>query len=187
MDELKRLLIKGAAVILLASGGSVFISQQGEQFVKQKEGLRLRAYKDEAGVWTNGWGNTKNVVPGSTITMAQAQADFDGHMRVFVDSVLKSLSPIDLLWQGQLDAYVSLTHNIGGGAFRNSSVAKLHKAGNYPDAALAILRWDKLTDAKTKKKRPSKGLAKRRFQEYNMAIQSIPPAYWNYSRDRTRP
>lgn len=186
MDELKKLGVKVALAAVLAAGGHVFVSEVGQDFIKQKEALRLRAYQDEAGVWTNGWGNTHGVVPGSVITVEQAQNAFDKHMAVFVAAVLKGISPVDALWQGQLDAYVSLTHNIGAAAFQRSTVAKLHKEGNYPDAALAILRWDRLTDAKTKKRRPSKGLANRRYQEYNQAIAAIPIEYWNTSRDRTR-
>ena len=172
--------------IILAAGGSVFISQQGQDFVKQKEALRLTPYQDEAGVWTDGWGNTKGVVPGRTITREKAQADFEQHMRVFADAVLQALDPVVVLWQGQLDGYVSLTHNIGGGAFRASTTARLHKAGDYPGAALAMLRFDKLRDARTGALRPSKGLAIRRYQEYNMVIASIPKEYWNTSRDRSR-
>lgn len=40
------------------------------------EGERLTAYQDSGGVWTNGIGNTHNVVPGSVITHEQAVADF---------------------------------------------------------------------------------------------------------------
>lgn len=184
--SVRSLVAKVGLAAVLAAGGTVFISQTGEDFIKQKEALVLTPYKDEAGVWTDGWGNTKDVVPGRTITREKAQADFDRHMRVFVQAVLDGISPVDVLWQGQLDGYVSLTHNIGGGAWKKSTAARKHRAGDYPGAALAMLSWDKLRDAKTGKLRPSKGLAIRRYQEYNEVIASIPIEYWNTSRDRTR-
>ena len=185
--SLKSLAAKVGLAAVLAAGGTVFISSQGEDFIKQKEALVLTPYQDEAGVWTDGWGNTKGVVPGRTITREKAQKDFERYMQVFVKAVLDSLEPLDVLWQGQLDGYVSLTHNIGGGAFSKSTTATRHKDGDYPGAALAMLRYDKLRDQRTKQLRPSKGLAIRRYQEYNTVIASIPIEYWNTSRDRTRP
>ena len=183
--ELTKVAARVGLALVLAAGGSVFISDTGQEFVKQKEALRLTPYQDEAGVWTDGWGNTKGVVPGRPITREKAQADFDSHMRVFVNSVLDALDPVEVLWQGQLDGYVSLTHNIGGGAFAKSTAARKHRAGDFPGAALSILSWDKLRDTKTKQLRPSKGLATRRYQEYNAVIASIPLGYWNLSRDRS--
>lgn len=183
--SLKSVAAKVGLAAVLAAGGTVYISQDGQELVKRKEALVLTPYQDEAGVWTDGWGNTKGVVPGRKITVEKAQADFDAHMRAFVRSVLDSLAPVEVLWQGQLDGYVSLTHNIGGGNFRTSTVVKRHKAGDYPGAALAMLRWDKLRDARTGQLRPSKGLAIRRYEEYNEVIASIPIEYWNTSRDRS--
>ncbi len=41
--------------------------------IKVAEGLRLEAYQDSVGMWTNGYGHTRDVTPGQTI--AQATAD----------------------------------------------------------------------------------------------------------------
>ena len=43
-----------------------------ENFVKSREGLRLKAYKCSANTLTIGYGHTKNVKPGQTITKQQA-------------------------------------------------------------------------------------------------------------------
>ncbi|USX19924.1 hypothetical protein NHH82_29525 [Oxalobacteraceae bacterium OTU3REALA1] len=46
-------------------------SSGGLALTEQFEGCELTAYQDAGGVWTNGYGNTHGVVPGSTITQAQ--------------------------------------------------------------------------------------------------------------------
>lgn len=38
------------------------------------EGLRLNAYQDSGGLWTIGFGHTRSVEPGQTITEPEAQA-----------------------------------------------------------------------------------------------------------------
>ncbi len=43
------------------------------QIIKKYEGLRLTAYKCPAGVWTIGWGHTKDVKEGDTITLQTAE------------------------------------------------------------------------------------------------------------------
>ena len=49
------------------------LSQNGVNFIKAHEALRLKAYQDSKGVWTIGWGHTKNVHPGDVITREQAE------------------------------------------------------------------------------------------------------------------
>ena len=48
-------------------------SQNGVDFIKSHEALRLKAYQDSKGVWTIGWGHTKGVKPGDVITREQAE------------------------------------------------------------------------------------------------------------------
>ena len=42
--------------------------------ISMPEALRLTAYLDGEGVWTNGWGHTRDVVEGQVIDEAQADA-----------------------------------------------------------------------------------------------------------------
>ena len=50
------------------------ISEQGLDFIKSFEGLRLQSYWDKDGkVWTIGWGHTRGVKQGMVITKAQAE------------------------------------------------------------------------------------------------------------------
>ena len=48
------------------------ISQRGIDLIKSSEGLKLKAYLCPAGIWTIGYGFTKGVRAGMTITEEQA-------------------------------------------------------------------------------------------------------------------
>ena len=48
-------------------------SDRGLSLIKSFEGLRLQAYQDSVGVWTIGYGATRGVKAGMTITMDQAE------------------------------------------------------------------------------------------------------------------
>ena len=49
------------------------ISEEGKQLIRDFEGLRLSAYRDAVGVRTIGYGHTRGVRPGQTITRAEAE------------------------------------------------------------------------------------------------------------------
>ena len=54
-------------------------SAKGLTFIRTKEELRLKAYQDEAGVWTIGYGHTgPDVHEGLEITVDQARLLRDG-------------------------------------------------------------------------------------------------------------
>jgi len=50
------------------------ISVEGLALIKKFEGLELNAYQCAAGVWTIGYGHTKDVNPGDQITKAIADS-----------------------------------------------------------------------------------------------------------------
>ena len=56
------------------------LSERGRVFIQNCEGLHLDAYKDQAGVWTIGWGHTGGVYSGMKITAAQAKDYFSQDM-----------------------------------------------------------------------------------------------------------
>lgn len=51
-------------------------SVEGLKLIADYEGCRLQPYQCDAGVWTDGIGNTSGVVPGKTITERQAAGNF---------------------------------------------------------------------------------------------------------------
>lgn len=118
------------------------ISPDGLALIKHYEGCRLQAYRDAVGIWTIGYGDTKNVQPGLVITQAEAdQRLCDRLAAEFVPEVLAALNAPPL--QCQLDAMVSLAYNIGTGAFARSTLLKFVNRAQPDAAADQFPRWDK--------------------------------------------
>ncbi|WP_426577704.1 anti-CBASS protein Acb1 family protein [Xenorhabdus stockiae] len=92
------------------------ISENGLSFIKQYEGLKLKAYPDPAtgGIpWTIGYGHTKDVKPGQVITEQQAEAFLHDDLKsIYI--TLESAVKVSLT-QGQFDALCSFIFNCGAG------------------------------------------------------------------------
>lgn len=91
------------------------------QKIKEFEVLRLKSYKDSAGVWTIGYGHTRGVKSGQIITKKQAESLFRGDLlssEEFVNNLGLSLS------QGQFDALVDFAYNLGTGSLSRSTLLK---------------------------------------------------------------
>lgn len=116
------------------------VSSDGVFFIKQWEFLSLDAYQDIAGVWTVGYGRTRNVRKGLMITQAVADQMFSNDAKAFgsgVNAVCGKKTN-----QHQFDAMVSLAYNIGIPGFMTSTVLRQHLLARYPDAGAAFLLWD---------------------------------------------
>lgn len=88
------------------------ISNKGLELIKRFEGCRLAAYKDSGGTWTIGYGHTKSVKAGQSITQAQADdflAEDCGRAEAVVNKYMDKYS----FNQNQFDALVSFAFNIG--------------------------------------------------------------------------
>jgi GH24 family phage-related lysozyme (muramidase) len=122
-----------------SAAASPSLSAQGLDLVKRFEGLRLAAYQDSAGVWTIGYGHTGNVRPGQRITEAQAEQLLRKDVAWAEDAVRKN---VDVpLSQGQFDALVSFTFNLGSGALQRSTLLKKLNAGDYAGAQAEFGRF----------------------------------------------
>ena len=139
------------------------MSPIGIEQLKRFEGCKLKAYRDQAGIWTNGYGNTHNVKPNSTITQAQADQDLLTNIATFEQAINELVSVV--ISQNQYDALVSFTFNIGVGAFKSSTLLKLLNGGDFKGAQAQFTRWNKLTNPKTGLKEANKGLTNRRIAE----------------------
>ena len=117
------------------------ISQRGIDLIKQFEGLRLEAYLCPAGVWTIGYGSTRDVKKGDKITAAEAGEMMAADLLPFERDVSRLVKvPLD---QCQFDALVCFAYNVGGGALASSTLLKLLNAGDYAGAAGQFARWNK--------------------------------------------
>ena len=120
------------------------LSEQGLKDLQLSEACKLKAYKDGKGVWTIGFGQTgKDIVEGLVWTQEQANAARDAHVAGVEKGVTKALTRAAT--QAQFDAMVSLTFNIGLYAFQTSTVLRQHNAGNFKDAGIAFVMWNKIT------------------------------------------
>lgn len=134
---------------------------QNKQAIKTAEGLRLTAYKDGGGVWTIGYGHTgADVREGLTIPLSEAERLLTRDLRVAEGHVNDAVKV--KLTQNQFDALVSFVYNVGGGAFRSSTLLKLLNAGDYGNAADQLLRWNKdngkVVDGLTNRRREEREL-----------------------------
>jgi len=114
-------------------------SQRGLDLIKSFEGLRLTAYDDGVGVQTIGYGHTRGVKPGMTITEEQA-VQFLREDLYSAERDIDRLVTVHLC-QHQFDALASLVFNIGGTAFRDSTLLRKLNAGDYAGAAAQFDRW----------------------------------------------
>ena len=116
-------------------------SSGGLTLTEQFEGCELTAYQDSGGVWTNGYGNTHGVVPGSTITEQQAIADLQANIQNSVNDVNRLVTVP--LTQGEFDALVDFDFNLGRGNLASSTLLTLLNTGDFAGAADQFDRWDR--------------------------------------------
>lgn len=138
------------------------ISDKGIELIKRFEGLRLEAYLDSVDVPTIGYGHTRGIKLGQTITQEQADAFLEEDIHEF-ELAIQRLVHVNLT-QNQFDALVSFTFNLGIGSLKQSTLLKKLNAGDITGAANEFNRWvyaggKKLT-----------GLVKRRSAERLMFI-----------------
>lgn len=93
------------------------IPQACIDFIKVHEGCVLTAYQDAGGVWTIGFGSAHNVLPGETITEAQADALLAQDVQTAADALAKVVDPDVLagLTDNQFSALVDFAFNLGTG------------------------------------------------------------------------
>lgn len=121
------------------------------KFVRQTEALaelrddgRVEAYMPTPDdVPTIGYGSTgPDIVMGLIWTVAQCEARFAQQFAQFADSVDAMLGEHETT-AGQFDAMVSLAYNIGVQALRESTLLRMHLAGDYEGAEAQFARWNK--------------------------------------------
>lgn len=138
------------------------LSKAGLEHIASYEGCKLTAYQCPAKVWTIGYGHTKTARPGMTITKDEARKLFQQDLAEF-EAVVRAMVRVPLN-QGQFDALVSFTFNVGAEAFRKSSLLKILNQGRYRAASMEFHRWVKVGE------KTLSGLVRRRNDEYGMFV-----------------
>ncbi|HAS1047769.1 TPA: lysozyme [Enterobacter cloacae] len=121
-------------------------SDKGIALIKQFEGCKLTAYQDSVGVWTIGYGWTqpvdgKPIRAGMTIKQETADRLLKTGL-ISYESDVSRLVKVGLT-QGQFDALVSFTYNLGARSLSTSNLLRKLNAGDYAGAADEFLRWNK--------------------------------------------
>lgn len=124
-------------------------SDKGLALIKQAEGFRGNAYPDPA---TGGKpytiGNGTTVYPsgmpvklGDKVTEQQADSYLRNDVKKFEAAVSKAVKV--KMTQGQFDALVSFTYNVGPANMASSTLIKKLNAGDVKGAADEFVRWNK--------------------------------------------
>ena len=122
------------------------MSAAGLAIVKEFEGLRLKAYKCPAAVWTIGYGHTSAagnpmVTPELVITKDEAEEVLAQDMEQYEEGVRKYVK-VDLT-QGQFDALVDFAYNAGVGALQKSTLLKKVNAEKFDEVPAEFMKWTK--------------------------------------------
>jgi lysozyme len=117
-------------------------STAGQHFIEGFESCRLSAYLDMAGIPTIGWGHTgPDVHMGMTITQPHADELFEQDLKKFEEIVNREVHvPIT---QGEFDALVSFSYNVGGAALHSSTLLKDLNSADYAGADAQFQAWDR--------------------------------------------
>ena len=139
------------------------------EYLKRRERLCLRRYRDQAGKWTIGYGHL--ILPHELATLkliTEDQADAllladVGAFAVYLDGIGRNFRiPLS---QAQFDGVLSFAFNVGLRALEKSTLLKLLRVGDFSGAAEQFDRWIYITvtDALGNKvKQKSDGLINRR-------------------------
>lgn len=121
-------------------------SDKGIALIKQFEGCKLTAYRDSVGVWTIGYGWTqpvdgKPIRAGMTIKQETAERLLKTGLVSYESDVSRTVKVG--MTQGQFDATVSFTYNLGARSLSTSTLLRKLNAGDYAGAADEFLHWNK--------------------------------------------
>jgi lysozyme len=150
------------------------ISDAGIDFITSFEGKlkklpddRYIAYRCPANVLTIYAGCTEGVTEGMIVTEDEGRAMFRRELAKH-EAAVRRLVTVDLT-QGQFDALVSFSYNVGSGALQKSTLLKHLNAGDYARAA------SHFADYKKAGGKVLKGLVRRRAAEAAMFMEDEEP------------
>lgn len=129
-----------------ASPAAEDVATRAAEFVEPFEGFRSAPYQDSVGVWTIGYGSTRDhngrPVTAATpaVSAAEAQALVARDLEYAIADVHKAVTvPLS---DAQTVALASFVYNLGGGALRSSTLLRMLNAKDYDGAADQFALWD---------------------------------------------
>ena len=159
--------------------GSRRINDVGFELLTTVEGCRLDAYDDGVGVWTIGYGHTKGIREGMTITQAQAEQFLQEDLEIF-ETYVEDAVQVDVN-EDQFSALVCFCFNVGPGSegFGGSTLLRKLNAGDHQGAAEQFPVWNKGGGE------PMLGLTRRRLAEQALFFSKLWRPFLTYEEDGT--
>jgi lysozyme len=148
------------------------INAAGRALIKSFESRALVAYKCPAGIWTIGYGHTRDVMQGQLITPERAEELLDYDLELFANTVEALVDvPIN---ENQFAALVAFAFNVGAGALRTSTLLTKLNSGDPEGARAQFAKWDRAhVDGKVVS---LPGLTRRRAAEAKLFATPVAPA-----------
>lgn len=142
------------------------ISDRGIELIKRFEGYSSLPYQDAVGVWTIGYGTTRDVDEGTPrIDKVKAEKLLLEDLRRFQDAI-EQFTKVPLT-QNQFDALCSFVYNVGIGAYKRSTLLKKLNKGDYDAVPVELMKWNKAGG------RVLRGLTRRRTAEANLWQENL--------------
>ncbi len=141
------------AVATIVASASVLVG------VAVHEGYSGTAYKDVAGVSTIGFGQADGTKMGDKTDPVRALVKLESTLDTSAKGMAACIQvPVS---QGEYDAYLDFTYNVGVSAFCHSTLNKKLNAKDYDGACKELLKWT------TAGGKVMPGLVNRRREEYD--------------------
>lgn len=160
----KKVIAAAVLVSLLGFGAA----QLSIDSIADFEGYVPEAYQDPVGIWTKCWGDTDDVVPGTTYSFDECAKSLNDHTLELAQPIMRCVPSLSEQHPKVKAAAVSMAYNIGSGAFCKSSVARYFNAGDWEKGCRRIAEI-----YKTAKGRELPGLVRRRAMESQMCLEGL--------------
>ena len=145
----------------------MIVSKNGLDLIKEFESFRAKPYLCPSQKATIGFGSTyypdgkKVTLQDKEITEEKAFEILEYIANKDFGSNINKVVKVPLN-QNQFDALVSFSYNIGNGNFNSSTLLRWLNQGNYKEASMQLLRWNKskgiVLNGLTKRRKSEKAL-----------------------------
>ena len=145
----------------------MIVSKNGLDLIKEFESFKSKPYLCPSQKATIGFGSTyypdgkKVTLQDKEITEEKAFEILEYIANKDFGSNINKVVKVPLN-QNQFDALVSFAYNIGNGNFNSSTLLRWLNQGNYKEASMQLLRWDKskgiVLNGLTKRRKSEKAL-----------------------------
>ena len=115
------------------------ISEDGLELIKKFEGCETSAYQDSVGVWTIGFGHTKDVEEGQTCSIEDAESMLADEMDEY-EGYINDMVRVDLQ-QHEFDSLVAWVYNLGPTNLGESTMLKVLNGGQFDRVPNEMNRW----------------------------------------------